>query len=587
MAEENIIFNTQINTGNSATSIKSVRAELRELTQQMAGMEVGSQAFVKAAQRAGELQDRMQDAQAAVKAFNPEAKFQAFAGVLGGVANGFAAAQGAMAIFGSDSKELEKVMQRTQGAIALATGVNGLLGLKDSFSLLKGQILDAVKGLFTLRGALIATGVGAFAVAIGTIIANWKAFSNAITEAFPGFQKVIDFFKNFRQIAVGSLKATVEGFKVIGDVVAKFFKGDFSEAIESAKQFGAKVADAYNVGYEAEDKKVKLENSLKQRKFEIELEEAKGKDVLKKKLQLQKDELQLLEKGSEEYNQKLIEIEQTRTKIREKAADLRKKKHEKELEEAKKAEEAFWKAWETKLTETTNGLNKELKNFVSEISDEFKRLQKENDDTEYFKKRALDTIANEKKSFQERKDVAKFFYDSGVLDKEAFDNAIIKLDEEKTKAQIQGLQSTSSALQGFAQLAGEQTAEGKALAIASTTIDTFVAAQSAYAAAAKIDPLILAPLAAAGAIAAGLARVKAITAVQVPKGGGGAPSIGGVAPAAPALPPPSSATRLTNGNEPIVTRELNVKENRVYVLEKDITKKQDDVAGIVNKATIQ
>jgi hypothetical protein len=59
MAEENIIFNTQINTGNSATSIKSVRAELRELTQQMAGMEAGSEAFVRAAQRAGELQDRM------------------------------------------------------------------------------------------------------------------------------------------------------------------------------------------------------------------------------------------------------------------------------------------------------------------------------------------------------------------------------------------------------------------------------------------------------------------------------------------------------------------------------------------------
>ena len=75
MAEENIIFNTEIKTGNSATSIKSIRTELRQLTQELAGLEPGSQAFVTAATRAGELRDRMDDASNAVKAFNPEAKF--------------------------------------------------------------------------------------------------------------------------------------------------------------------------------------------------------------------------------------------------------------------------------------------------------------------------------------------------------------------------------------------------------------------------------------------------------------------------------------------------------------------------------
>jgi hypothetical protein len=227
-------------------------------------------------------------------------------------------------------------------------------------------------------------------------------------------------------------------------------------------------------------------------------------------------------------------------------------------------------------------LESQIQNTITEKNKKDLEKQLSNIDLRY-KKGEVTQL----ESLNKQQNILDDYLKKGLISRQIYDNYDIELDKQKTQTKIEGLQQTSSALQGFAQLAGEQTAEGKALAIASTTIDTFVAAQSAYAAAAKIDPLVLAPLAAAGAVAAGLARVKAITAVQVPKGGGGAPSIGGVAPAAPALPPPSSATRLTNGNEPIITRELNVKENRVYVLEKDITKKQDDVAGIVNKATIQ
>ncbi|MFN9519883.1 MAG: hypothetical protein ACK574_09140, partial [Bacteroidota bacterium] len=168
MAEkENIIYDISVNTGNSGQSIKSVRAELRELTQQMAGLDVGSKEFTRAAQRAGELRDRMDDAQAAIKAFNPEQKFQAFAGVLGGVVNGFTALQGTMQIFGSESKDVEKMIHRTQGAIALATGVNGLLGMKDQFIILSNVIKTQVVTSFnTLGKAIRSTGIIALVAAL-------------------------------------------------------------------------------------------------------------------------------------------------------------------------------------------------------------------------------------------------------------------------------------------------------------------------------------------------------------------------------------------------------------------------------------
>jgi hypothetical protein len=80
-------------------------------------------------------------------------------------------------------------------------------------------------------------------------------------------------------------------------------------------------------------------------------------------------------------------------------------------------------------------------------------------------------------------------------------------------------------------LLGQNTVAGKATAIAQTTIDTYLAAQKAYASLVGI-PIVgpaLAGVAAGIAVAGGLMNVKKILSVQVPStggsgGGGGIPS---------------------------------------------------------------
>jgi len=181
---EKIVFEVETKTGNSAASVKSVKAELRALQNEMANLDIGSDAFVKAAKKAAMLKDKIEDAASGVKAFNPEAKFQAFASVLGGVANGFSAAQGAMAIFGSESKDLEKLMVQTQGAIALATGINGLMGMEDAFINLGNVIKTRVVTAFaTMRSAIISTGILGLVVLIGTLIYSWMEEADANEKA--------------------------------------------------------------------------------------------------------------------------------------------------------------------------------------------------------------------------------------------------------------------------------------------------------------------------------------------------------------------------------------------------------------------
>jgi hypothetical protein len=83
--------------------------------------------------------------------------------------------------------------------------------------------------------------------------------------------------------------------------------------------------------------------------------------------------------------------------------------------------------------------------------------------------------------------------------------------------------ATASTLGQIADLFGEQTAAGKAAAIAEATISTFVSAQKAYTSTVGIPVVgpVLAPINAGLAIAAGIKNIKAITAVQTPAGGGG------------------------------------------------------------------
>jgi len=99
------------------------------------------------------------------------------------------------------------------------------------------------------------------------------------------------------------------------------------------------------------------------------------------------------------------------------------------------------------------------------------------------------------------------------------------------------LSRISASLNEAAQVLGENTAAGKAAAIAATTIDTYRSATAAYAGMVESIPgpggVAAGFVAAAISVAAGLANVKKILAVKT-KGGGGDASTGGASTGTPA-----------------------------------------------------
>tara|TARA_R100001244_G_scaffold119478_2_gene89099 strand:+ start:740 stop:3139 length:2400 start_codon:yes stop_codon:yes gene_type:complete len=121
----------------------------------------------------------------------------------------------------------------------------------------------------------------------------------------------------------------------------------------------------------------------------------------------------------------------------------------------------------------------------------------------------------------------------------------------------------------------------KAMKIGMAIIDTFQAANAAYnnALTIPIGGLALAPIAAALAVASGLANVAMIMGTDVGSGGGGGAPGGLNAPAAPPAPEMMSGSfELEGGQE--------VEPMQAYVVSDDITNSQDKLATIRRRATI-
>lgn len=114
--------------------------------------------------------------------------------------------------------------------------------------------------------------------------------------------------------------------------------------------------------------------------------------------------------------------------------------------------------------------------------------------------------------------------EASITNMEAKESDIrLRIATNEMEGKIKLYEVTGSALQAFSNLVGEQTAVGKALAVSSTIVSTYAAAQRAYESQFlpfpdKTSP-IRAEIARASAIAVGLANIKGILSEKMPGGG--------------------------------------------------------------------
>jgi hypothetical protein len=201
MAQQNSVDINVNLQGNAEQSIGNVKKALKEANAELINAQSNfgdySDQAIAAAKRVAELKDKISEAKETADLFDPGKKFQVFAGAINAVAGGFTAVQGALGIVGAESEELQKSLLKVQSALALSQGLSAITDSAKDFQRLATIVKTNVVSAFsTLRGALIATGIGALAIGIGLVAANFDKVKKAVLDFIPGLGKLATFFGN-------------------------------------------------------------------------------------------------------------------------------------------------------------------------------------------------------------------------------------------------------------------------------------------------------------------------------------------------------------------------------------------------------
>lgn len=169
-------------------------------------------------------------------------------------------------------------------------------------------------------------------------------------------------------------------------------------------------------------------------------------------------------------------------------------------------------------------------------------------------------------------------------------DAKVDISKAEAEAKSKNLANTENALNSLGALAGEQTAAGKGLAIASATINTYRGVSDALAAK-TVTPFetALKFVNAAAILGNGLKNVQKIVSVKVPKTSGGSGGGGGSVPSGGAAPTPPSFNVVGSSETSVLADTVAEQTNepvQAYVVSNDITTAQSLENNIVEGATI-
>jgi hypothetical protein len=494
-----------------------------------------------------------------------------------------------------------------------------------------GQAVQTVQGLGTAFKALIANPMVLFITAIvGALTGLYKAFTSTkegaetMKQIFDGVGAALDVLRD-RVLKVGS-------------AIVKFFSGDFKGAFDEAKgavsgltdEIAREAQEAANLrkqlqGIADDQRQLNKDRALQNKlvaesKLQINDETLSYEQRLKALEKVRKSEIGLAKSEEDlakrrydaivaqnalsDSSQEALDAEATayvelqnaqRTSL---AVQKELFDQEKSLRDRQKADAKAAEA--ERQAAVKAAADKRESDFQEWLAIEVAKADTEAANAKFVEDRLAKQAADEEAAFQEwlaleiekneiAQNNAKFVADREEADRKAkFDaekaasDAILALKESEAQAQMELLEATSGALKSFASLAGEQTAAGKVLALASTVIDTYMGATKALAAGAGTP---VGYINAAAIIATGLANVRTITAVQVPNEGGGSNISTPALNAAPSVGIVSGQMNQTNQLQAQLNSQMS-RPTRAYVVGQNVTSQQSLDRHIAQNATL-
>lgn len=486
-----------------------------------------------------------------------------------------------------------------------------------------GFIIDPVIELWEALDDLLKP-IGGVSGAFNILKSTIASLFTVIIRFYSGPIKAL--IKILRGDLTGALEEAKNGFNLLGNAIDGFnnqqlknikkaSKEQLSEIDKLNKQIikqseklvndGTKLANKRQQEAEqAARERLRLEQQVAQglKKFYDEDESnriaALGSDELKEEIEAQQTLLLGIRTALESSNIPLAEKARLSGLLSDETSRLNAlTSAQTELENKQRRDNEEKIAQLTKISQLEQQRDQNLQNYSRSlfdniqliIQDEEARQEQLDSRIEAIKTELLnEELANERRIelLTELRDAEQEYFsvsNSLAANKKKVDADLLKAEEDAKKERIKvSNQLLSNAISVF----GEQSAVGKAAAVATTTIETYKGAMQAFNAFSGI-PIVgpaLGIAAAAAATTLGLANIREILKVKTPGGDNITADTGSVS--LPSFPETTEAIQETHNNmNEYDVEQLNNTQQRVYVVESDITATQNNVQKARVRAT--
>ena len=587
---EDIALKVRLEAGESATSVKALKESILDLKNgaleaAAAGDEALAAKFTAAAAKA---KDKVNDLNKEISILGDTgSKLQAVVKIGGVIAQGFAAAQGAAALFGNSSEEVQNQLLKVQAAMALVQGFQGFAeGVKimQAFGLqtkiasigvkLFGTEAAASMALATAGVSVLVAGVIAFVAAVFTSKDAAISLGDVVSGAYKKIKKVVVETKSEEETIYENRKKSI--------VAAQ-------SQLDLAKAQGKSAWELFNIENKLLDLKLaQAKAELEWVKIDIFASESRKNAAAKAYEELTNQKIAL----NTNYNKMVNEELQKQT---EKKLESDKIIAENEMQmlidianqqDIQRQKDLEWEAMLQKQKE--DEFNQSMKDITAivDADAEAKQQQLEADKRFADEQKAIEKakLEADKRFADEQKAEEKAKWDARLKIAQQGTNALIHLNETVMQIEIKNAHGSEAQIE---KIRKQSFNRNKELQIVGAIISGIQAVQSIMATQSLIPEPFNAAFKAAEigvSIATTIANIAKISATQYT--GSGSTS-GGAPPSTP------SASGVSIRNPNLQSTLLGQQQNqntpppqKVYVLEHDITKTQGRVKVYEDKGMI-
>ncbi len=259
---------------------QSMRARLKELKIELQQLEDqgkdNTEEFETMAIEAGKLTDQIGDTNARIAALASDTfPFDAIASGITGVAGGFAVAQGAAALFGNESEEVQQALLKVNAAMAILQGLqtvqntlqaqsSAMIGLNVlrtqalaiSQRFLAATTLESAAATGVLRTALIASGIGAIAVVVGLLAVGFSQLNEDIEDSADRFKRLNDEAESTYEALLKLSKISQKGIDRQIDIIQN---EELAKLLEAQGASLEKINEVKKAGLRLQNEQLKVE----------------------------------------------------------------------------------------------------------------------------------------------------------------------------------------------------------------------------------------------------------------------------------------------------------------------------------------